>query len=59
MNTLNDGRVAIVSGAGGGIGRSHALALAASGARVVVNDVAASRDEHGRTRSCGTGCWCP
>lgn len=33
-----DGRVAIVSGAGGGLGREHALALAARGARVVVND---------------------
>ncbi|MGV9322019.1 SDR family NAD(P)-dependent oxidoreductase [Streptomyces sp. NPDC003660] len=32
------GKVAIVTGAGGGLGRSHALALAARGARVVVND---------------------
>ena len=35
---LLDGQVAIVTGAGGGLGRSHALALAAEGARVVVND---------------------
>ena len=38
-------RVAIVTGAGGGLGRSHALALARYGARVVVNDMEASKAE--------------
>jgi NAD(P)-dependent dehydrogenase (short-subunit alcohol dehydrogenase family) len=34
-----DGQVAIVTGAGGGLGRCHALELARRGARVLVNDV--------------------
>ena len=49
MNASIDfkGRVAIVTGAGGGLGRLHALALAARGARVVVNDLGGARDGSG------------
>ena len=42
-----DGRVAIVTGAGGGLGKQHALALAARGARVLVNDLGGARDGSG------------
>ncbi|MGH1578914.1 SDR family NAD(P)-dependent oxidoreductase [Planktotalea sp.] len=44
-----DGRVAIVTGAGVGLGRSHALGLAARGAKIVVNDLGVSRDGTGST----------
>lgn len=42
-----DGRVAIVTGAGGGLGRRYALDLAARGCRVVVNDLGGARDGTG------------
>ena len=45
------GLVAIVTGAGGGLGRQHALALAARGAKVLVNDQGGARDGSGGSRS--------
>ena len=42
-----DGKVALVTGAGGGLGRTHALLLAQEGAAVVVNDLGGARDGTG------------
>src|SRR3546814_16587134 len=48
--TINfDGRVAIVNGTGGGLGRAYAIELARRGAKVVVNDLGGARDGIGHS----------
>src|ERR1700730_19062282 len=48
MAGLLEGKVAIVTGAGGGIGREHALYFAKEGAKVVVNDLGSDRHGGGK-----------
>lgn len=50
-----DDQVAIVTGAGVGLGRSHALGLAARGAKVVVNDLGVSTDGQGQSSEAARG----
>src|SRR5436309_13146934 len=46
-----DGRIAIITGAGRGIGREHALLFASEGAQVVINDLGAAADGTGDDRT--------
>ncbi len=50
-----DGKVALVTGAGGGLGRAHSLLLAKEGAAVVVNDLGGARDGTGEGHSMADG----
>jgi NAD(P)-dependent dehydrogenase (short-subunit alcohol dehydrogenase family) len=52
---LLEGKVALVTGAGGGLGRAHAILLAKEGAKVVVNDLGGARDGTGASASMADG----
>ena len=52
---LLDGKVVIITGAGGGIGRAHARLFAGEGAKIVVNDVGGARDGSGEPWSSRQG----
>lgn len=45
-----EGKIAIITGAGGGIGREYALLFAAEGAKVIVNDIGCASDGHGQSQ---------
>lgn len=55
MDALNEGRVVAITGAGRGLGRAYAMSFAASGAKVVVNDLGTDVDGTGASASIAQG----